>query len=153
MTFVRILRAFLTALSLVLPSQQLYADQSLAAPGPDIAVGEVYEYLGQAGGGTYKGEMRVTGKTDDGELEGVIDIDVSTANGRSCTVRQDFRLAQNGGRVEIRCFHPREIKGHFFGYSSDHFVLVRTAPGVYSGGGDDRASQKGTANFTLRVPR
>ena len=152
MTSIRILRAFLAALSLVLPSQQLYADQSLAAPGPDIAVGEVYDYLGQAGGGTYKGEMRVTGKTDDGEFEGVIDIDVSTGS-RSYRVRQDFRLAQNGGHVEIRCFHPREIKGHYFGYSSDHFVLVRTAPGVYSGGGDDRAGQKGTTNFTLRVPQ
>lgn len=151
MTFMRTIGAIGVALVLAPHSQPLHADQDLA-PGSDIVVGDVYDYVGRAGGGTYQGEMRVTGKNDEGELEGEIDIKVSTSDGRRYTVRQDFRLTQGGGHVQIRCFHPRAIEGHYFRYSSDHFVLVRTAPGVYEGGGEDRVGQDGTASFTLRKP-
>jgi hypothetical protein len=152
MTFGRLVGAITIALLLIPPSQYLRADQTQATPGPDIAVGEVYDYLGNAGGGTYQGEMRVTGKNEDGELVGEIDIKVATADGRHYTVRQDFALTQGGAHVEIRCFKPRAIEGHYFKYSSDHFVLVRAEPGVYKGDGEDRISQNGTAHFTVRKP-
>lgn len=143
---------FLAFFSLVLSaSSPAIADNQTMVPATDIAPGEVYDYSGSAGGGTYIGEMRVNSKNEDGELEGEIDIKVATADGRHYTVRQDFRLTQSAGHVDIRCFHPREIEGHFFKYSSDHFVLDRVGPGVYKGGGADRVGQDGAATLSLRA--
>jgi hypothetical protein len=145
-------RRFLVMMILALgASSPSLADTPSAQSDGAIAVGQVYDFVGKSGGGSYVGEMRVNSKNQDGELQGEIDLKVATADGRRYTVRQDLRLAQSGGHVDIRCFHPREIEGHFFKYSSDHFALDRAAPGVYKGGGADRVGQDGDETLTLRM--
>ncbi len=133
------------------PAQPKTGDPAGAATSTAIAVGQVYDFAGDADGFKYRGELRVLTINAEGELEGEIDIRVTKPSGSGYTVRQDFRLQQQDGQVEIRCFQPRAIEGSFSRYSSDHFYLTRQAPGVYKGTNQDRSGSSGQVVLTLRA--
>ncbi len=133
------------------PAQPETGDPAGAATSTAFAVGEVYDFAGDADGFKYRGELRVLTVNAEGELEGEIDIRVTKPSGGGYTVRQDFRLQQQDGQVEIRCFRPRAIEGSFSKYSSDHFYLTRQAPGVYKGTNQDRSGSSGQVVLTLRA--
>lgn len=132
------------------PAQPESVDPAGTATSTAFAVGEVYDFAGDADGFKYRGELRVLSVNADGELEGEIDIRVTRPSGSGYTVRQDFRLQQQDGQVEIRCFHPRAIEGSFSKYSSDHFYLTRQAPGIYKGTNQDRSGRSGQIVLTRR---
>ena len=133
------------------PPQPESGDPAGTATSTAFAVGEIYAFAGDADGFKYRGELRVLTINVEGELEGEIDIKVTRPSGSGYSVRQDFRLQQQNGQVEIRCFHPRAIEGSYSKYSSDHFYLTRQAPGVYKGTNQDRSGKSGQIVLTLRA--